>query len=423
MNAFVRIIWIVVIFSVTTVGWFVLGGVMNTRTSQQEYALSGKVADLWGTPQSQSAPTLNFHWQTEEVTTDRIRDPLTEEYVDHQRTVVRDFNESVHLSGTDIDVDLDLDARRKGLLWFSLYDVDFDATYRYTHPDDAIDGRLEVIFPFPEAAGLYDNFRFAIDGEVDEGLQPEAGRVRTVVAVEPGQEVEIAVAYRSRGADSWSYIPSQGVAALNDFSLSMTTDFDEIDFPAYTLSPSSKAASADGWSLSWDFDRVVTGHGVGMTMPQHVQPGLLAQQMSFSAPISLGFFFLILFVLSVLKQIPIHPINYMLLAGSFFAFHLLFAYSADHLPVEAAFALSALTSVGLVVSYLRLVVSSRFAFGPAAVAQLIYLVGFSLAHFWDGYTGLTVTVLSIATLFVLMQLTGRVDWEREFKNARRQLPG
>jgi inner membrane protein involved in colicin E2 resistance len=35
----------------------------------------------------------------------------------------------------------------------------------------------------------------------------------------------------------------------------------------------------------------------------------------------------------------------------------LFAYSADHLPVEWAFAISSLVSVFLVVSYLRLVVS------------------------------------------------------------------
>ncbi|MFT5683194.1 MAG: hypothetical protein ACI8RZ_004123 [Myxococcota bacterium] len=418
MNAFVRIIWIVVIFSVTTVGWFVLGGVMSNRTSQQEYALSGKVADLWGTPQSQPAPTLSFHWKVEETVTERVRDPETKAFVDHQRIVVRDFVEPMHLAGSTIEVDLDLDARRKGLLWFSLYDVDFEAAYHYTHRGE-LSGNLEIIFPFPESSGLYDHFRFAIDGEVDEDIQPDAGMIRAVIPVEPGQEVDIAVGYRSRGADSWSYVPSQGIAALNDFTLNMTTDFGDIDFPAYTLSPSSKTQDGEGWALTWAFDRVVTGHGVGMTMPERIQPGLLAQQMSFSAPISLGFFFLILFVLSVLKKIPIHPINYMLLAGAFFAFHLLFAYSADHLPVEGAFALSALTSMALVVSYLRLVVGSKFAFGPAAVAQLIYLVGFSLAHFWDGYTGLTVTVLSIATLFVLMQLTGRVDWEQEFKNARR----
>jgi len=144
---------------------------------------------------------------------------------------------------------------------------------------------------------------------------------------------------------------------------------------------------------------------------QHpVQPGELATEMSVSAPVSLLFFFVVIYVLSVLRGIDIHPLNYLLIAGAFFAFHLLFAYSADRLPVEQAFGLASVVSVVLVVSYLRLVVSTRFALVEAGIAQLVYLVCFSMAHFWEGYTGLTVTVLSILTLFLVMQLTGRIQW-------------
>ena len=46
----------------------------------------------------------------------------------------------------------------------------------------------------------------------------------------------------------------------------------------------------------------------------------------------------------------------------------------------------------------------------AGIAQLIYLVLFSFAHFFEGLTGLIVTVGSILTLFALMQLTGRLRW-------------
>ena len=66
--------------------------------------------------------------------------------------------------------------------------------------------------------------------------------------------------------------------------------------------------------------------------------------------------------------------------------------------------------MGLVVSYLRLVVGPRFALVVAGIAQLVYQVGFSLAHFYEGYTGLSITVLVIVTLFLLMQLTGRLSW-------------
>ena len=108
----------------------------------------------------------------------------------------------------------------------------------------------------------------------------------------------------------------------------------------------------------------------------------------------------------------------MFIAAAFFSFHLLFGYSADHLPVEAAFALSSVVSVVLVVSYLRLVVGPRFAFVEAGLAQLLYLVGFSLAHFFEGFTGLTVTVLGILTLFALMMLTGRIRWSDVFSGGK-----
>ena len=46
-----------------------------------------------------------------------------------------------------------------------------------------------------------------------------------------------------------------------------------------------------------------------------------------------------------------------------------------------------------------------------AIAQLIYLVLFSFTFFWTGFTGLAITIGAILTLFVMMQLTGRVTWD------------
>jgi len=90
------------------------------------------------------------------------------------------------------------------------------------------------------------------------------------------------------------------------------------------------------------------------------------------------------------------------------------AYLADHIAIHAAFVISAIVSVALVVSYLRLVVNARFAIVESGLAQLIYLVLFSYAFFFDGFTGLTVTIGAIVTLFVVMQMTGKIRWEEKF---------
>jgi hypothetical protein len=76
-------------------------------------------------------------------------------------------------------------------------------------------------------------------------------------------------------------------------------------------------------------------------------------------------------------------------------------------------------SIFLVVSYLRLVLGIRFAAVEAALAQLVYLVFFSYAFFFKGFTGLTVTVIAIITLFIVMQMTGKVDWNEKFAKVPR----
>ena len=63
---------------------------------------------------------------------------------------------------------------------------------------------------------------------------------------------------------------------------------------------------------------------------------------------------------------------------------------------------------------MRLVVGSRFALLGAGLAQFVYLVLFSYAFFFKGYTGLAITIGSILTLFGAMQATGRIRWTERF---------
>ena len=54
------------------------------------------------------------------------------------------------------------------------------------------------------------------------------------------------------------------------------------------------------------------------------------------------------------------------------------------------------------------------ALREAAAAQFIYLVLFSSAFFFKGFTGLAITIGAIVTLFVVMQATGRIKWSEKF---------
>jgi inner membrane protein involved in colicin E2 resistance len=145
-------------------------------------------------------------------------------------------------------------------------------------------------------------------------------------------------------------------------------------------------------------------------------PGPLVGRMSYFAPVSLLFFFTVLVVLSAVKNdTSLHPMHYFFLGASFFSFHLLFAYLVDHVIPEIAFVISAVVSLALVIGYLWRVVGWRFALREAGISQFLFLILFSYAFFFEGYTGLVVTIGAILTLAALMQITAKVDWAEVFK--------
>ena len=78
---------------------------------------------------------------------------------------------------------------------------------------------------------------------------------------------------------------------MKDFTLTMTTDFAEVDFPDGAVSPTKSAQSGNGTSLTWEYESLVTGRPIALTMPKPMNPGPLAARISLFAPVSLLFFF------------------------------------------------------------------------------------------------------------------------------------
>src|SRR5213596_63279 len=116
-----------------------------------------------------------------------------------------------------------------------------------------------------------------------------------------------------------------------------------------------------GWDLAWRYSNLISGFQIDITMPEKLQPGPLAGEISYFAPVSLLLFFFLMFTITTLRSIDLHPMNYFFLAAAFFSFHLLLAYLVDHIAIHLAFLICSGVSIFLVVSYLRIVVGPRFA--------------------------------------------------------------
>ena len=403
---FKRIVAIALIFACTSVAWAVLGATIFSRTYESDGSLESSVASIWGAPHNQTPPA---------ATSVKSVPKTTETFLNGQRQTVTEYesvSEPLSLDGSDIDVALDLEHRRKGLLWYSTYKVAFAGLYTFRNTTAQKDVTFALKFPTDRA--IYDDLVVTVD-DAPVQLTNEKNETRATAQVKPGETARLRVAYRSQGLNEWRYSFGAGdVAQARNFHLRMTTNFKAIDFPDNTLSPTVKRETDGGWELLWNATNLVSGFQIAMVMPEKLQPGPLAGRISLFAPVSLFFFFFLMFIITTMRGIELHPMNYFFLAAAFFSFHLLLAYLVDHVSIHAAFAASSVVSIFLVISYLRLVLGTRFAAREAGLAQFIYLVMFSYAFFFKGFTGLAVTVGSILTLFVVMQITGRVRWAEKF---------
>jgi inner membrane protein involved in colicin E2 resistance len=201
----------------------------------------------------------------------------------------------------------------------------------------------------------------------------------------------------------------------------MRTDFHEINFPIGTGSADHRKEDATGYDLTWNYPDVLAAQSIGMDMPKRLNAGPVAARIAFFAPVSLLFFVTVVLLIGGMKGIPLHPMHVFFISAGFFAFHLLFAYLVDLLPLAQSFAMAASTSLLLVSGYLK-AVGGKGLFVIALPAQIIYLIAFSASFFIDGLTGITLTVLAVATLALLMFLTAKTDWMRFFSKNPPPLP-
>jgi len=399
-----RIGAIVLIFLATSFAWFILGGTIFVRTYHAGGVLGGRIASTWGGKHQQSPPTAEYTVSETRMQQTTVNGRLVEQPI--QVPVLQ----PLALDQSKIRVDLDLEPRQKGLLWFSTYRVAFRGDYRFRNDSDH-DQLVTFSLQYPESRALYDDVVLSVDGKP---LELMSGAMTATSTVAAGQTAELHVGYRSQGLEQWRYALGSGVVHAKDFALTMTTNFGAIDFADDTLSPTEKQRTGRGWTLTWRYQNLLTGFPIAIVMPERLQPGPLAGRISYFAPVSLLFFFFLIFIITTLRGIDLHPMNYFFLAAAFFAFHLLLAYLADLISIHVAFAICSLVSVFLVVSYLRLVTGLRFAAVEAGLAQLVYLVLFSYAFFFRGITGLAITIGAILTLFLVMQMTGRIRWAEKF---------
>lgn len=414
MVMFKRIVAITFIFICATVAWVILGGTVQYRTSAQDNELKMAVGQLWGTIQAQKAPSVSYQKWDKEIT--QVKEIASNgEQKNAEKVETRVSSHDAPVDGSDIRVNLHLDQRKKGLLWYSTYKVAF--TGRYT-VENRLEQEEEYCFNFylPSQSAVYDNFTLTIDGRKIPNIELQEGKLSQSFKLPPGKSSIVEVTYESQGMDEWWYLFGDDVTQVKNFQLVMDTDFEKIDFPQNSVSPVKKNKANKGWTLTWSYSNLLSGVQIGMKMPRKLNPGPWVSQITYFAPVSLFLFFFLTLMFSTLKGVRLHPMHYFFMGAAFFTYHLLLSYLVDHISIHVAFWICSSVSIFLVISYMRIVAGHEFAFLEIGLSQLAFLVLFSYTFFFQGFTGLTITILCIITLYIVMQMTARLDWERIFKD-------
>ncbi|MBN2804667.1 MAG: inner membrane CreD family protein [Deltaproteobacteria bacterium] len=406
-----RLIGIIFIFICTFIAWMILGAVNLSRTGSAYNDLRQDVRSLYGDALKISAPTL------QNIT----MEPYTVSNNNVLETHYSEKKSDIELTTQKVDVQLHLDRRKKGTLWFPTFTADFKATYEFEIPEEFRDKPVNLYSPLGNNNAIYTDINISVNGKKMDDITPFLKQSSLVVDA-PGKKLVMKTSYHTTGMDEMSYLVTpnyESVSQIQKLDLTIHTDFKDYDFVPETLSPTYKKHTAKGYDLVWNLKNAVTGKDIGVVIPNKLNPGEILSRVTFFAPVPLLFFFFIVMVISILKKIPIHPMHYFFLATAFFAFHLIFSYYSDIMNIYLAFIIASVVSMLLTATYLRLFTPRYFALVIAPAAQLIYLIIFSFSFFFKGVSGIIGATFAVLTLAVMMQLTGKLNWEEVFNSKKK----
>ena len=418
-----KIAALIVIFVGASIAWMILGSANLIRTDESSSSLKSTMHDMYGDELTIAAPTLfkrmpkldgdvilknnNDDEDDEDVETVINTNNLLEEYSD--------------LKTSDIKIDVKLDRRKKGYLWFPTFKAHFSAKYTFIIENFNQNHSYYVSTIFSSSDNIYNNVKVRVNGEeVKDFLKLLVNRELTVFPKRNG-ELEFEVEYDATGMELLQYtLASRNeLTQVNGFNCVITTDFKDYDFPRTMFSPTTKEETKEGAKLTWNFTNTITGKNIGLIIPNKLTPGYITSRVAFFAPIPLLFFFIVLLMISTVTKQDIHAMHFFFLALSFFSFHLMFSYFSDQMNIYLSFAISSFVSLMLTVTYVMHFLSKKMSFIIIPLIQIVYLFVFSFSFFFDGITGLIVTICAVTTLFVLMQLTAKKNWHEVFNPSKK----
>jgi inner membrane protein len=326
--------------------------------------------------------------------------------------------------------------------WTGALEADFDLRI----PDDAAPGAERVIgepvlgIAITDVRGLHGSPRLRIDGhDVDivegSGVREGSGLHARLAAPAPGSRLRFAsrLDMQLAGAESLALVP---IGKRN--SIDLTSRWPHPSFQG--LSPWQSRIDASGFRAQWQVASVATdaqrqylsgrtglpfgnaGRGgiettagidaLGVVLADPVDAYTQADRATKYGVLFVVLTFVGFFMFELVKQLPIHPIQYGLVGLALVIFFLLLVSLSEHLDFGVAYLVASMACIGLIGFYLSAVLRSALrGAGFAAMLGLLYAALYGLLISEDNALVLGAGLL-FAILAGIMIVTRHVDWYR-----------
>jgi inner membrane protein len=233
----------------------------------------------------------------------------------------------------------------------------------------------------------------------------------------PDGRLEFAIDMNLGGTERLSLAP---IADSNHLELASTWHSPLFDGQ---FLPHNRQVGASGFTATWDVPSLATNAQLQLLSSESKPVDLL--NVSLLTPIDpyklsdratkYGMLFVLLtfsgfFLFEMLKLLPIHPIQYLLVGFGLVIFFLLLISFSEHIPFAWAYALSSAGCIGLLTFYLLYVLRSfTRGIGFGAMLATLYAAVYGLLISEDNALILG-SLLLFAVLAVVMVITRKVDW-------------
>ena len=261
--------------------------------------------------------------------------------------------------------------------------------------------------------------RFRPGTEQIPGLPPQLGAA--LIDIKGDKRLDIGITLRVNGTGSLSFLPLADSAEVK-----MSSEWPSPSFSGRFL-PLTREVDADGFEASWQVPSLgrklpaywVDTHTAGDEAAngafgvRFIQPVGLYQLMLRAikyAVLFVGLTFVSYFVVEVVADLRLHPLQYLLVGLANTLFYLLLLSLAEHIGFDLAYAVSAVASGVLIIGYSASVLAkrSRAALIAAVLAGLYAFLYLTLKA--ESYALLAGALGLWVVLAAIMYLTRGINW-------------